>query len=281
MSITYADPGHASCIECQDVRPHTRHDRPRYCRESSQWLIREGVDCDICAGLSHVCYECADLVPDRVACSDNEGNRYCVACWGSYFLNCDRCGECTAKDDTYCLGEYSWCQSCVDWHAEWCETCGEYHDEDHEGRCNGIHDHSFTPHLTFFGEAPAFMGLELETEWVSHSGMADGVRELNSRFGDAVYCKHDGSLTNGFEIVSHPRSLESWQQFEALGSMLESLRLSGARSWNPETCGIHVHLSRDAFTGDAHITLGKVRRVRRSDAIPDVPEDVRPEGTHG
>ena len=64
--------------------------------------------------------------------------------------------------------------------------------------------------------------------------------------GERVYLKEDGSLNDGFEIVTHPHSLEEYQtkfDWESLGK----LRRLGFRSWNTSTCGLHVHVSRTAF----------------------------------
>jgi len=64
--------------------------------------------------------------------------------------------------------------------------------------------------------------------------------------GDRVYLKEDGSLSNGFEIVSHPHSLEAFRK-DFNWSSFARLRNIGLRSWDTSTCGIHIHVSRNAF----------------------------------
>jgi hypothetical protein len=60
--------------------------------------------------------------------------------------------------------------------------------------------------------------------------------------------KSDASLSDGFEIVTHPHTLEYYQnQFD--WSVLNKLKRNGHRSWNTDTCGLHVHVSREAFGG--------------------------------
>jgi len=64
--------------------------------------------------------------------------------------------------------------------------------------------------------------------------------------GSRAYLKNDGSLEQGFEIVTHPHTLEEYQKkFNWL--VLDGLRSRGYRSWNTSTCGLHVHVSRTAF----------------------------------
>ena len=62
-----------------------------------------------------------------------------------------------------------------------------------------------------------------------------------------MYAKHDGSIADGFELVSHPMSLEyhlnmmNWR-----GVFATALEL-GYRSHQTSTCGLHIHVNRSAF----------------------------------
>jgi hypothetical protein len=64
--------------------------------------------------------------------------------------------------------------------------------------------------------------------------------------------KEDGSLDNGFEIVTHPHSLDEFQKSVDWG-FLSSLKSEGFRSWDTSSCGLHVHISRKAFADDSHL----------------------------
>jgi hypothetical protein len=58
--------------------------------------------------------------------------------------------------------------------------------------------------------------------------------------------KDDGSLNDGFEIVTHPHTLEAYQT-DFNWEFISKLKRGGFRSWNTDTCGLHVHVSRTAF----------------------------------
>lgn len=67
--------------------------------------------------------------------------------------------------------------------------------------------------------------------------------------GDFMYCKHDGSLGYGFEIVTHPFTWEWWRQNRdgKIKDTLEMLRSRGYISHDSGRCGLHVHMSKVAF----------------------------------
>jgi hypothetical protein len=74
---------------------------------------------------------------------------------------------------------------------------------------------------------------------------------------DLAYLKHDGSLNNGFEIVTHPMSHSFFKnEAQDLWLTLEELRsndLYKVKSWDTKTCGLHIHISRTGFNGGAHM----------------------------
>lgn len=57
------------------------------------------------------------------------------------------------------------------------------------------------------------MGVELEIDGAGeYSGNAKTILALANAKEDLIYCKHDGSLDEGFEIVTHPMTLEFHQK---------------------------------------------------------------------
>ena len=76
---------------------------------------------------------------------------------------------------------------------------------------------------------------------------ARSLLETANREGEYLYIKHDGSLDDGLELVTHPMSLDfqlhrvPWA--EICGKAVEL----GYISHQASTCGLHVHVSRAAF----------------------------------
>lgn len=69
------------------------------------------------------------------------------------------------------------------------------------------------------------------------------LRSLGSEF---AIIKSDGSLDNGFEIVSAPACLETHRRYwPKLDSMPDKDSL---RAWDTSTCGFHVHVGKDSLT---------------------------------
>ena len=76
-------------------------------------------------------------------------------------------------------------------------------------RDNAIQDYYYKPTPNFFGTGPRFFGVELE---IDEAGENDhkAWELLNIANGEGekrLYCKHDGSLSDGFELVTHPMTL--------------------------------------------------------------------------
>jgi hypothetical protein len=68
--------------------------------------------------------------------------------------------------------------------------------------------------------------------------------------GDLVYFKEDGSLSDGFEIVTHPMTLAYAHSMD--WSWTQGLLDIGYRSWDRSSCGLHVHVDRRGFSGRLH-----------------------------
>jgi hypothetical protein len=68
------------------------------------------------------------------------------------------------------------------------------------------------------------------------------------------YLKSDASIRGmGFELVTHPHTLGAYEQASPLWDYIEKLRTDyNARSWDTDSCGLHVHVSRSAFKSGAH-----------------------------
>lgn len=106
------------------------------------------------------------------------------------------------------------------------------------------------------GEAEAsglpYYGVELEI---------DDTRRMNcdqlavtAMAAPLFYCKGDGSLTHGVELVSFPSTELWWREKQTLiVALLKQLRQHSWQSHDAGTCGMHIHISRTAFHGSLHL----------------------------
>jgi hypothetical protein len=95
-----------------------------------------------------------------------------------------------------------------------------------------------------------YYGVEVEVEKASQHAvdfLADA-GETTYDVPNFVYLKSDGSLGyDGMEIVTQPATFSAFEQ-RFPWRALEWLRENGARAWFREACGMHIHMSRAAFT---------------------------------
>jgi|SRR5688572_936425 len=118
-----------------------------------------------------------------------------------------------------------------------------------------IMPYSYQPQLTFSGEGPVYLGMELELSCgrdddASHK-MRNAVRTLlGSPMRDLVYLKSDASIEGrGFEAVFHPMSYD-WAAENWPVDLLRRMRADGAMPHS--SCGMHVHVSRSGFSDPVH-----------------------------
>lgn len=216
------------------------------------------------------CGHCSEWVSELTYPS--QGDRgLCRHCEDRWVVMCDRC---TDTIDTYTHDHYTiteagdsyygdtYCQDCCDDHAVYCGRCDSYHlyEECSPDGLDGLHDYNYKPDPVFHGTPThpyAYFGVEVEMESRDGNGQ-DALDHFALAFGrDEFYYKHDGSIysEDGFEMVSHPRTLDSWQALlPRLQDAMKRARRLGMRSWNTDTCGIHVHIDARTF-GDSSAHL--------------------------
>lgn len=102
-------------------------------------------------------------------------------------------------------------------------------------------DRESREHLTF--------GVELECEPRNDGGnVRMDAYELSDRIdeipGGRTYCKSDGSLSNGVEIVSHPGTLAHHMYVMHWRQIQRTCERAGFRSHDAANSGLHVHVGR-------------------------------------
>lgn len=237
--------------------------------------------CSSCASELDLCQACDRPSRDVEPTVDDEAR--CVEC-RSGLSECDDCSRYTDHITAVlsggdvcrdCAEEYSTCSDCnlvvadpvsINGDYEVCPDCSEDYD-----RCRGcqwlfrgceyycedcaqpdhsrVHDADYKPAPDFHGLGPLFLGLELEVR-TSYTGYDDSVKAANTQLDSLGYLKDDASVSDGFELVTHPMSFDyAMNQFP--WSLLPRLRLLGC--YTDQEVGIHIHLSRDGFDSPAHI----------------------------
>ena len=221
----------------------------------------------LCASCSASAYSCDRC--DVTYNTETQGARMHVG-YGEYRNVCEACSERYA----YCTGcEYDRSNVCGD--CERCEECGcdcecddsrALHAWDYKPRpVFHAHDHAPGPYENVPGRA--YFGLEVETENRGGDAMSDLVGLVSDHLGGLAYCKHDGSLHSGLEVVTHPMTREYFANLSGFDSLVRSLAEHGARSWNSHRCGFHVHVSRAGFVSRSHLFAFSLFWYRNRDAI--------------
>ena len=169
---------------------------------------------------------------------------YCTH--GCCTMCCDgRCG--------YCYG-----QRMADLYPD--DDRDEYDDDDRPSYDTGrvIQSHGYRPDpLTFYGDGPMYLGMELEVHCGSlgssydyWSALERYARKVQGAFGEVIYIQEDGSVSDGFEITSYPMSYK-WAMENFPWDELRTMADDGC--WTDRNVGLHVHVSRAAFKSECHL----------------------------
>lgn len=140
-------------------------------------------------------------------------------------------------------------------HYNYCEHCDSYYRDGFDCGCEGsndtIREYNNTDYPEPRGVGPWY-GVEIEVEIPSRLHDEEVAEDVLDTIGShRVIIKHDGSLNHGFEIVSAPMSLaehrRTWPSISDCGDY------KSFRSWDTDTCGMHVHVDRRHFKSKLHL----------------------------
>jgi hypothetical protein len=195
---------------------------------------------------------------------------YCQDCYDERYASCEDCGDVCSTDDLY-GPDNQYCRNCYSDHYTTCYSCDEeihidnahcFNDHDYCEEClpqrrENLHEYDYKPDLDFYreldemriGKKTIYLGVELECDEGDDLDIVDVLSQKPQ-----LYCKQDGSLNNGFEVVSHPMTLKYHQGFK-WQSVLDDIKNHGYKSYKTDTCGLHVHISRNALTMSQQVKL--------------------------
>lgn len=237
------------------------------------------VTCDIC---------CEEVHQDDTNTHEDHENPVCDSCYNETYFVCEDCEEVreTSSDNGHDTDSGRVCGRCEERNYFFCEGCEEYHHNNNYGgdsRCDDCYEpedededddgdgddevpnviddyhHTSAEDLKFWGKPKdgLYLGVELEVE------ANEGYRTSSARMVHRVFpskfieIKSDSSLTNGFEIVTAPASMDV--QYREWGHFFEA---EVDEIYADTTCGLHVHASRKAIS---QLTLGKLLVFYNSD----------------
>ena len=229
-----------------------------------------------------LCTECSIALDEDTRNNDSlqicddcvtENTGYCEFCGETYmqdWLSAPRASEFGVNSFAIMLfieGEPI-CSGCV----QTCDTCGTQHAYEsdmweccpQENEDYGLHSYSFRPSMKFWSVSgdvvkqawyakldELYMGLEVEVEKAAEFVHQMVERDIYEDWHSPnfYYWKSDGSLSEeGAEMVTMPATLQAHKSkfpFE----QLDWLHSQGARAWGYGSCGMHIHVSRSAFSG--------------------------------
>lgn len=237
---------------------------------------REGADeelyCDDCfSDLFCICDKCEDVIWSDDSFSPESGDSiYCDYCYRVLYFHCEAC-DCEVHRDYSSIGsdDCSYCSDCWQERFGGCDGCGntfrqedlrwsdeneEYYCEDCRGESRNVHDYGYKPEAEFNKlewEKHLFMGIELEVQREEEIGeYADKFIKFLNKEGKEkyFYLKHDNSIgDDGFEIVSHPFTLQYAHKNIGFCKILKWLQDHEFKSEESGECGLHIHLDKKFF----------------------------------
>lgn len=188
------------------------------------------------------CDDCGEKILIRDAVMD-EQITLCDGCYNSRYTNCSECGRIIPADEVcYGRNNMSYCTQCYE---DYCR--------------NIIHPYHYKPDPIFFGEGKRFFGVELE---VDEGGEEDDAAiKLLDITDDRMYIKHDGSLDEGFEMVTHPMTLDYHRHHFPWKEVTQKAISLGYRSHQTDTCGLHIHVNRGSLGDTDEQQEGTIARI--------------------
>ncbi|MBS5135695.1 MAG: amidoligase family protein [Oscillospiraceae bacterium] len=193
--------------------------------------------CESCLDTNTVCcHECGE----RLWADDNSGTRdipLCQDCYDEHFTSCCRCGE--------LIRVHAACYEEIDEYSDrpYCPDCFQTLFRD-----KPIHDYYYKPEPIFYGDGPRFFGVELEIDGGGEDrDNARALLQIANAEEELLYIKHDGSLDDGLELVTHPMTLDCQLHKVPWEELCRKAIDLGYLSHRAGSCGLHVHVNRMAF----------------------------------
>ena len=197
---------------------------------------------------------------------NTEGNQICHNCLDDHYRYCDNCG-CLMHTDDANWDDYDgcYCNDCINEHGRW-DSDEDYDDEYSSHESDYDHhrvidcDVEDMPNILDYHRRPAFIfhgtntyGIELEVDSkpsITHINSWESAGHILNILGrEHIYCNYDGSLIRGYEIITHPHSIEELFKLDWEKALMQIID-DGFRSHDSGSCGLHIHIDRKNFGTD-------------------------------
>ena len=269
------------CKECFDGRCAVCNDCDELHLKSEMLKTKYGLCCSKCIDKNYfMCNNCQtyELKTDKKR-SKLLNQDLCKQCFKKAIVICQFCAkEILNGNEKYAPSNEILCQDCYDEKCFNCPECEGLFWNDRARIFNNIKycsecfkditplkQYSYIPNKFNYQndkfefkmgkfsnlDKALFFGVELEVEHKEGD-----VFNLANDFYDTVlvpnklekklYFKQDGSLVNGFEIVTHPFTLNKIGDFK-WKTVLQAFKNKNYTSYESGRCGFHVHLAKDFF----------------------------------
>lgn len=244
----------------------------------------DGVFCQTCYEAQYVvCHECRGRIRRSESTETSAGNPICQSCMDYHYFRCQECGE--VFHTSMARQHYGYCPNCFQTRFRLCDWCrqehfpktdlknenAELHVTHFDGelafceRCSasfrqeGVTNYGYKPFALMHGDRDGrHYGIELEVDGGGcNRDHANIVKGIANRDAINIYTKSDGSLNDGFEIVTHPMTLDYLMEAVPWEELFKKLVSLNYRSHQACTCGLHIHVERKALgmTGERQETV--------------------------
>lgn len=248
--------GDAICQSCYDEEYYTCEQCGEVYQQSDITYIErtEQYLCDYCRDQNFTrCDRCGDWTPDYERIGTAHGEYICPDCYGDSYFTCDDCGEIYHMNEGNSTDEGIYCSNCYTEHEE-------------QGN-NNLHNYGYKPSLNFHRTSDdpqsgnLYFGVELEQSHADCNDRDNNVDScleiLNDYSENNVFLKEDSSLNRGFEIVSHPRTLNSWHEFfPKIEEYFKQAQSYNDGKNNGASDGLHIHISSKGMSTPHTIRFG-------------------------
>jgi len=262
-SLTHTGNGRDVCENCLDNEYFLCEDCEEYYPNDSTCYVNpdcydQRMVCESCYEDYDMCSDCGERYTDRHIWAHDDYRTICDGC-SDYWYICADCGDIVHTDDVYWSdNDEPYCGSCY---------------ENNRRNSRAIHDYGYKPCPVFgttgpddgtgsYNGAELTFGVELECDKGRSPG--DAAAEISS-LTDRVYCKHDGSLDNGYEVVTMPGTLAWHMNVFPWGEICRISVNRNFKSHDAGTCGLHIHIGRNQLGSNAtEITRTTARMIALS-----------------